>query len=87
MNESKYRIKTKLSGRRYEILDVYNNGHDLGGKLQTIFDRHLVWKESGAVSVTESTIHPKMARRKLFNDCTLRIGLMVRMVEHFHEFG
>lgn len=59
------------------IYDVYNNGRDLGGKLQVIFDKCLAIMKNHTIYLTKSNIYPKIVNRKFLNDITFRIGIHV----------
>lgn len=72
-NNSNWRIKN-----RFEIFDVYNNGKDFGGKLRVIHDRFVSVHGNDTVQLTKSSLYPKIAHRKSFEDAKLRIGLIVR---------
>lgn len=63
-------------GNVIEIFDVYNNGHEFGGKLKMLFDRYLLIKNN-SVSLTVSVLYPKVVRRTSLNDISLNIGLPV----------
>lgn len=56
---------------------MYNNGRDLGGRLQVIFDRFLVIQDNEKIYLTESQVNPKTVQRKFMSDITMRIGIHV----------
>lgn len=54
------------------IFDVYNNGHDFGGKIRVVFDRYISLSDE-FFSVTDSTFHSKISARKNLGKCNCQL--------------